>query len=80
MATYSDTNGNIWETAKEALDEFLSELPYMTDEEFESVFQFTNYSSSPEHNLEAIAYGVTYSGMDSRFSGDNYPVPTTTKD
>ena len=75
MALYGDTNGNQWDDAESALEGFLSELPYLSDEETESVFQFTNHASSAAENLKAIAYGVTYSGLDDRFAGDNYPVP-----
>ena len=59
---FTDANGNEWETAKEALDEFLSDLPYLTDDQTEEVFQFTSWSATPESNLAAIDYGIVYSG------------------
>lgn len=77
---YHDTNGNIWDSAEEALEEFLSELPCLTDEETEEVFQFTDRSATAEMNLQAIAYGVTYAGLDPRFTGDNYPIPHPLKE
>lgn len=72
---YRDTNGNEWPTAQAALDEFLAELPELSEEESEQVFQFTRYNLPPEQNLDAIRHGITYAGLDSRFAGDNYPVP-----
>ena len=76
MSAYTDTNGNEWDSAEEALQEFLDNLPDLTDEETEEVFQFTHYEATAEHNLDAIAYGITYAGLDYKFGGDNYPVPT----
>jgi hypothetical protein len=75
MARYNDTNGNTWNSAEEALEDFLNELPYLTEEETETVFQFTNHENNAADNLKAIAYGITYAGLDDRFEGDNYPVP-----
>lgn len=72
---YADTNGNEWDTAEEALKEFIEDLPDLTDEETESVFQFTNREGTAAQNLAAIAHGVVYSGLSDRFEGDNYPVP-----
>ena len=72
---YNDTNGNEWDTAEEALDEFLANLPDLTEEETEEAFQFTSRDNNAEANLKAIAYGITYAGLDAKFSGDNYPVP-----
>lgn len=77
---YTDTRGVIFESAEEALEEFLSELPYLTDEEHEEVFQFTNRQATASENLQAIAYGVTYAGLDQRFTGDNYPIPYPMKE
>lgn len=76
---FMDTNGNEWDTAEEALDDFLNDLPYLDDDETETVFQFTRYDMAAAENLRAIAYGVTYAGLDYKFSGDNYPVPTSTE-
>lgn len=73
MTVYIDDNGNIWESAELALEEFLSELPDMSDEDMELVFQFTHYQNNAADNLSAIEYGVTYSGMSDTFAG--YPVP-----
>lgn len=70
---FTDANGNEWETAKEALDEFLSDLPYLSEEDTEAVFQFTDWQASPESNLKAIDYGIVYSGNAYAFNG--YPVP-----
>lgn len=72
---FYDVNGNSWDSAEEALDEFLDELPHLSDEESESVFQFTDRSKSAEFNLQAIQSGIDYSGLGDRFAGDNYPVP-----
>lgn len=77
---YTDTRGVIFASAEEALEDFLSELPHLTDEESETVFQFTHWQASAEKNLQAIAYGVTYSGLDDRFAGDNYPIPYPMKE
>ena len=76
MTKYSDTNGNEYANATEALEAFLGDMPDLTDEETETVFQFTHYQATPAHNLDALAYGITYAGLDDRFAGDNYPVPT----
>lgn len=76
MAAYRDTNGNEWPDAESALAEFLSDLPDLTEDETETVFQFTDHAADAATNLAAIAHGVTYAGMDHKFSGDNYPVPT----
>lgn len=73
--TFKDANGNAWDTAEEALEEFISDLPYLTDNEIEKVFKFTDGNSDAASNLSAIAYGVKYSGLDYKFEGDNYPVP-----
>ena len=70
---FTDANGNEWNTAQEALDEFLSDLPYLTDDQTEEVFQFTSWSATPESNLAAIDYGIVYSGNAYAFNG--YPVP-----
>ena len=72
---YKDTNGNEWTTAAEALAEFVGDLPNLSEEESETVFQFTRHDADAASNLAAIAYGVTYAGLDDRFGGDNYPVP-----
>jgi hypothetical protein len=72
---FVDANGNEWTTAEEALADFLGELPDLTPEETEMVFQFTRYNYPAERNLTAIEYGITYAGLDARFAGDNYPVP-----
>lgn len=72
---YTDTLGNGWNSAESALDEFLAELPDLTDDETEIVFQFTDRSASAADNLRAVAYGVTHAGLDHKFGGDNYPVP-----
>jgi hypothetical protein len=76
---YRDANGNFWATAQEALDEFLLELPDLTDEETELVFQFTNHSESAEFNLNAIDFGIVYGGFTDKFGGSNYPVPFPAK-
>lgn len=70
---FTDANGNEWETAQEALDEFLSDLPYLTEEQTEEVFQFTHWEASAEHNLAAIEHGIVYSGNTYAFK--DYPVP-----
>lgn len=75
MAIYRDSNGNVWLDAESALTDFLADLPELSELESESVFQFTDYRSDAASTLAAIAYGVTYSGLDARFAGDNYPVP-----
>ena len=72
---YSDTNGNEWDNADDALGEFLSDLPDMTEEETETLFQFTRHDASAGSNLDGIAYGVVYAGLSDKFAGDNYPVP-----
>lgn len=77
---YTDTRGVIYESAEEALEDFLNELPYLTDEEHETVFQFTSRQATAAENLQAIAYGVTYAGLDERFTGNNYPIPYPMKD
>jgi len=76
---YNDTNGNEWKSADDALGEFLSELPDMTEEEIETVFQFTDRGASAERNLAGIAYGIVYAGMSDTFEGNNYPVPEPTE-
>ena len=73
MTVYIDTNGNEWDTAELALEDFLSELPYMTDEDTELVLQFTHYQNDAASNLSAIEYGIAYAGMSDTFAG--YPVP-----
>lgn len=77
---YTDTRGVIFESAEEALEAFLSDLPYLTNKEQETVFQFTRHSYTAAENLQAIAYGITYAGMDHRFEGDNYPIPYPMKE
>lgn len=77
MTTHVDALGNIWSTPTEALEDFMADLPYLTDEEQESVFQFTRRDESATFNLNAIRRGVDYSGLHDRFEGDNYPVPFT---
>lgn len=72
---YADARGVEWDTAEEALEEFLSDLPDLTEGETETVFQFTLRGAHAAFNLAAIAYGVTYAGLDDKFGGDNYPVP-----
>lgn len=77
---YVDANGWTFDSAEEALQSFLYELPDLTEEETETVFQFTDRRSDAATNLRAIAYGITYAGLDYRFSGDNYPVPVPETD
>jgi len=76
---YSDTNGNEWDNAEDALNEFLSDLPDMSEEETETVFQFTDHTASAERNLAGITYGVVYAGMYATFEDNNYPVPGPTE-
>lgn len=71
---YLDTNGNTYDTAQEALDAFLSDLPDMTEEQQETVFQFTHWQATPEFNLKAIQQGITYAALDTTVF-DGYPVP-----
>lgn len=75
MTLYIDTLGNSWASADDALHYFMEDLPYLTDEEQESVFQFTHWRETAAFNLAAIQQGVDYSGLNDRFEGDNYPVP-----
>ena len=70
---YTDAHGNEWDSAEEAIEEFLSELPDLDEEETETVFQFTSFNASAAFNLKAIAEGITYAGMHDKFDG--YPVP-----
>ena len=77
MSTYTDTLGNVYESAEEA---FLSDLPYLTNKEQETVFQFTRHRYTAAENLQAIAYGVSYAGLDELFTGDNYPIPYPMKE
>lgn len=71
--TYGDTHGNTWKTATEALDSFLGELPELSDDETETIFQFTERDAPAELNLDRIDYGIAYAGLSERFAG--YPVP-----
>ena len=73
---YIDTNGNEWENAETALNEFISDLPFLSEEESELVFQFTHYNDDAATNLRAIEQGIACAGLNARFEGDNYPVPT----
>ena len=73
MTVYIDANGNEWDSAESALEDFLSDLPYMTDEDTETVFQFTHYQDDAAANLSAVEYGIVYAGMSDTFAG--YPVP-----
>lgn len=70
---FKDSFGNTWGTAEEALNEFISDLPDMSEEDTESVFQFTHWQNSAADNLKAIDYGITYSAMWDTFK--NYPLP-----
>lgn len=74
MTKYHDTRGVIWDSASEALEDFVGELPDLPDEDMELVFQFTLWNESPEFNLKAIQYGIDYGGYSSEF--EHYPVPT----
>jgi hypothetical protein len=71
--TYRDERGVEWDTAEEALADFLSDLPDLTEDETEEVFQFTSSESSAADNLKAISYGIVYSGNFLKFQ--HYPVP-----
>ena len=71
---YLDTLGNTYETAELALQDFCDNLPDLTEEETETVFQFTQHDADAAHNLEGIAYGITYAGLSDKFEG--YPVAT----
>ena len=71
---WEDSAGRVWATAEEALAEFLSDLPDMTEEESESVFQFTLSGDTPaDYNLRAIDSGILYGGYYDLFK--HYPVP-----
>ena len=71
---YLDILGNTYETAELALQDFCDDLPYLTEEETEAVFQFTQHDADAAHNLRGIAYGITYAGLSDKFEG--YPVAT----
>lgn len=74
MTKYQDTRGVIWDSAQEALEDFVGDLPYLSDEDMELVFQFTLWNESPEFNLNAIQHGIDYGGYSGEF--EHYPVPT----
>lgn len=73
---YRDTNGNEWDTAEEAIDEFVKNLPYLTGEDEHRVFQGTVYNATAEWNLDRIHNNIAkHPHLTARFTGDNYPVP-----
>lgn len=73
MINFTDDAGRHWDTAEQALEEFVQDLPPLTDDEMEYAFQFTNSKATAEQNLYAIDFGITYSGLRDKFEG--YPVP-----
>lgn len=78
MTIYIDDRGVEWESAELALDDFLSDLPDLMDEDVESVFQFTHYQATAADNLKAIEYGIVYAGCSTAFVG--YPIPHPKED
>lgn len=74
MTIYIDAHGREWETAEEALKDFLENLPpELNDGELEIIFQFTHHKADAHFNLMAIEYGIAYGGLSHAF--DSYPIP-----
>lgn len=74
MTAYIDAQGRRWDTAEEALADFISDLPAMTDEETENLFSATRHDWDAARNLQAIDYAATYHGLAGTVLG-YYPIP-----
>jgi hypothetical protein len=68
---YNDEPQNAESALQEWIDTFDAILD---DEEWESLFSFTNSDQGAEFNIVAIEYGATYTGINLEAMG--YPLPT----
>ena len=73
MTKYIDARGVTWDSALEALNDYISDLPPLTDEETEMLFSSTQHDWPPERNLAAIEFAVHYHGLSEKLG--YYPVP-----
>jgi hypothetical protein len=71
---YRDAQGRVWGSAEEALTDFVSDLPAMTDEETENLFSATRHDADAATNLDAIRFAATYHGLAGDVLG-YYPIP-----
>jgi len=70
---YIDAQGREWDTAEEALQDFIDNLPPLTDEQREEVFSSTHHDWPASRNLAAIEFAVHYHGLSEVFG--YYPIP-----
>lgn len=73
MTAYIDAQGRRWDSAEEALADFLADMPPLDEEQIENVFSATNWQWDAARNLKAIEYAITYHGLHDVFG--YYPVP-----
>ena len=74
MTKYIDIDGREWPSAQLALDEFLNDLPSLSENEYESLCQYTLSTESPAFNLRAFKRAIEEDDrLQSLFEG--YPVP-----
>lgn len=74
MTKYIDARGVRWDSAEEALQDFIEDLPAMTDEETENLFSATLHTNDAATNLLAIKFAADYHGYSSSLLG-YYPIP-----
>lgn len=74
MTKYIDLDGREWDSAKAALDNFVDELPSLTEEQYEALCQHTLHTESAGFNLRAFKKAIDEDPeLSELFIG--YPVP-----
>ena len=74
MTKYIDLDGREWDSARAALDNFVDELPSLTEEQYEALCQHTLHTESAAFNLRAFKRAIDEDPeLTELFIG--YPVP-----